>query len=174
MLDLDTVTRIAESYIIGLSRDAGVELAVHTDRTVEREYGWVFFYGPKDGSTAAAGNAPFIVDRNDGSVYRTGTAFPTETYLDNYARTGRTFPRGDPENTVVIEGWTRGKPGIAKISLTKAIRAATGYGLAEAKARTDAIITGHDAVLMFPSEAEADLFCKAVRTLGASARREFR
>ena len=43
---------------------------------------------------------------------------------------------------LVIEGWTQGGPVIARIPLTKAIRAATGYGLAEAKAGTDAVLSG--------------------------------
>jgi hypothetical protein len=37
---------------------------------MERDFGWVFFYAPEDESILVAGNAPFIVDRNDGSMTR--------------------------------------------------------------------------------------------------------
>jgi hypothetical protein len=174
MLDLNAATDLAERYVIGLSHEAGFELVVLQDRTMERDFGWVFYYGPKDGSTLIAGNAPFIVDRDSGSVHVTATAYPTETYLKNYARTGRAFPSGSPDHAVVIEGWTQGGPVIARIPLTKAIRAATGYGLAEAKAGTDAVLSGRDVVLMFSTNAEADAFCERIRMLEAAVRREIR
>ena len=91
MVDWGAATKIAERYVVGLSHDAGVQLTLLKEQTSERDFGWVFYYGPVDGSSAVAGNAPFIVDRKDGSIYPTGTAYPTETYLqENYASTGRT------------------------------------------------------------------------------------
>jgi hypothetical protein len=174
MVDLVHAIQIAERYILGLSTDAGVRLTLLEDRTEERDFGWVFYYGQEDVRLQVAGNAPFIVDRKQGSIFPTGTALPTAVYLENYARTGRTFPPGEPEHTVVIEGWAPGKPAISKIPLTKAIRAATGTGLAEAKAHTDAVVAGLDVLLMFPSADEANSFCDAVGPLGATVRRENR
>ena len=49
--------------------------------TLERDFGWVFFYGPDEPSVVVAGNAPFIVDRNDGPVHVTGTAHPLNKYI---------------------------------------------------------------------------------------------
>jgi len=174
MIALGEATQIADRYLIGLSADAGLKLILFRERTLERDFGWVFYYGPDDESVIVAGNAPFIVDRNDGLIHVTGTALPTETYLENYAKSGRAFPPSLPAHTVVLEGWTPGKPPFAKVSLTKTIRAATGTGLAEAKRCTDDVLAGEDVALMFPTEAEADKFSAEVQKLGALIRRESR
>ncbi len=100
MLDRARAAEIAERYVYGLSRDAGVELRLLEDQTIEREFGWVFFYGPADESVLLAGNAPFIIDRRLGSIRPTGTALPIETYLQTYEATGRTFPPGLPKYAV--------------------------------------------------------------------------
>jgi tetrahydromethanopterin S-methyltransferase subunit H len=134
----------------------------------------VFYYGPEDTSVTLAGNAPFIVDRKDGSIHVTGTAYPPEVYLQNYALTGTAFPPGVPEHTVVLKGWKPGSPPFPKISLTKAIRANTGKGLAESKACTDSVLSGEDVALMFPTAAEADKFSAEAQRLGASIRRGIR
>lgn len=100
MIGLDEARQIAEQYLIGLSVDAGVKLELPSSQTLERDFGWVFYYGPEDTSLTLAGNAPFIVDRKDGSIHVTGTAYPTEVYLENYDLTGTAFPPGVPEHTV--------------------------------------------------------------------------
>jgi Immunity protein 35 len=58
----------------------------------EHDFGWVFFHSTKeyletnDFNFALAGNSPVIVDRNDGSIHVTGTAFPIEYYIAEYRR----------------------------------------------------------------------------------------
>jgi hypothetical protein len=91
MIGLEVAERIAEQYLVGRSADSGLKLVLHRARTLEREFGWVFYYGPEDKSVTVTGNAPFIVNRNDGTIHLTGTALPTEIYLENYARTGTAF-----------------------------------------------------------------------------------
>ncbi len=172
MIGLEGAERIAEQYLVGCSADAGLKLVLLRERALERDFGWVFYYEPEEKSVAVAGNAPFIVDRNDGSIHVTGTALPTEIYLGNYALTGTAFPPGVPEHTVVLEGWKPGRPPFAKISLTKAIRTATGKDLAESKRCTDAVLSGDDVTLMFPTAAEAETFCAEVQKLDVSSRRE--
>jgi len=54
--------------------------------TVRRPWGWVFFYGGKNGEVVA-GNAPIIVDRVNGEVRVAGTAQPLEYYLAEYEAT---------------------------------------------------------------------------------------
>jgi hypothetical protein len=65
-------------------------------RVDEHDFGWVYFY---DGSAhaksgrpvdAVIGNAPLIVDRNDGKLYVTGTEHPIEHYLEEFRRGVRT------------------------------------------------------------------------------------
>ena len=68
------------------------DLVVVDDGTIERLWGWVFFYNSarylKTGNFlhALLGNAPFIVNRNTGEVRVTGTAYPTEYYISEYER----------------------------------------------------------------------------------------
>jgi hypothetical protein len=58
--------------------------------TIERAFGWVFFYDSKrhvetgDFRDALAGNAPIVVTKSDGQVHVTGTAFPIEHYLKKF------------------------------------------------------------------------------------------
>lgn len=65
-------------------------------RVDEHDFGWLYFYdGSKHAETgdvgyALVGNAPLIVDRNDGKLYVTGTAHPLEHYLELYRRGVRT------------------------------------------------------------------------------------
>jgi hypothetical protein len=84
-VDLVDAVQIADRYLVRLSSDAGVRLILLKERTEERDFGWVFYYGPEDVALPVAGNAPFIVDRKEKSIYPTGTALPTEVYLENYA-----------------------------------------------------------------------------------------
>jgi hypothetical protein len=60
------------------------------ESTLERSWGWVFFYQSAEYlrtgnvSAALAGNAPYIVNRHTGEVIVTGTAWPTQKYIDDY------------------------------------------------------------------------------------------
>ena len=72
-----------------------VELAILDNETIEKEYGWVFFYQTKEylktGNIldALVGNAPYIVNKYTGELIETGTANPIEDYIAEYeARSG--------------------------------------------------------------------------------------
>lgn len=62
------------------------------DWTIEKEFGWVFFYQSKkyidtnDFQYMLLGNAPYIVNRFDGTVHETGTANEIEYYIDKYEK----------------------------------------------------------------------------------------
>ena len=65
------------------------ELVILDEQTIERPWGWVFFYttrGWRDGDAryAVGGNAPIIVNRFDGTLRYTGTARLTEQYVSEY------------------------------------------------------------------------------------------
>ena len=70
------------------------EIIILDEYTLERAWGWVFFYTSKLWQEtrkieyALAGNAPILVERATGRLLATGTAMPTEHYIDNYERTG--------------------------------------------------------------------------------------
>lgn len=67
-------------------------LVIWDERTIERDWGWVFFYNSerflktKDPGYAIVGNAPYIVNRHTGEVRPTGTGRPIEHYIAEYER----------------------------------------------------------------------------------------
>jgi hypothetical protein len=66
------------------------ELVILDDETIEREFGWVFFYTSRrfletgNALYMLFGNAPIIVDRRDGSLHVTGTARSVEEYIRDF------------------------------------------------------------------------------------------
>jgi hypothetical protein len=70
----------------------GDQVAIQFEETVEKPYGWVFFYDSKQSIETGAfehsllGNAPIIVGI-DGEIRVTGTAKPLEYYLAQYEAT---------------------------------------------------------------------------------------
>lgn len=68
------------------------DLVVVDEHTIERTWGWVFFYNSKryletrEFRDALAGNAPYIVNRQTGDLRVTGTAHPIEHYIAEYER----------------------------------------------------------------------------------------
>jgi len=70
------------------------ELIIVDEATIERPWGWVFFYTSKkwketgDIHYAIAGNAPVIIERSTGKLIDTGTAREIDYYIENYERTG--------------------------------------------------------------------------------------
>src|SRR5262245_34957990 len=94
MIDRATAQRIAEATIASMSYDvAGDRLVLVEEATIEKSYGWVFFYDSRkyleagDTSVQLAGNAPLLVHRHDGSIDLLGTARPIEEYLAAYEKT---------------------------------------------------------------------------------------
>jgi hypothetical protein len=68
------------------------DLVVVDEHTIERAWGWVFFYNSaryletREFRYALAGNAPYIVNRHTGEVRVTGTALPIEDYIAEYEK----------------------------------------------------------------------------------------
>ena len=65
------------------------ELVILDEETIERPWGWVFFYttrGWRDGDSryAVGGNGPIIVNRLDGTLRSTGTARSPEQIISEY------------------------------------------------------------------------------------------
>jgi hypothetical protein len=78
----------ALSYLKDHEQHFGLQLILLDHFTMERNFGWVFFYDYKrhnetgNISDALAGNALIVVTRSDGRVHVTGTALPMEHYLE--------------------------------------------------------------------------------------------
>ena len=62
------------------------------DATKEYDFGWVFFYQSvqylktKEFFGGLVGNAPLIVDRDNGTLHVTGTIESPEFYVEKYRR----------------------------------------------------------------------------------------
>jgi hypothetical protein len=80
-----------------------MEVVILDEDTIETEFGWVFFWNSKlyqetgEFKHALAGNAPIIVDRQDGSLHETSTAYAIEEIIESY---GRSHPRKPSEMTI--------------------------------------------------------------------------
>lgn len=82
--------------------NADDEIVLIEDATIEKPYGWVFFYSSKrwletnDISYALAGNGPFLVERATGSIIEFCSAYPVEASLRGYARCAGNGSSFDP------------------------------------------------------------------------------
>jgi hypothetical protein len=92
---------IAEQYVKRLSTCSGLALELLKENTLEKDFGWVFFYDSRSYIDSCSfqdkmvGNAPIIVDRREGAVYETGTAEPIDYYIQNYERFGSPYGLGE-------------------------------------------------------------------------------
>lgn len=83
--------RIAREYLRTQEAEGAPELVLLVNETLERSFGWVFFYDSRSHhetgniQDAIAGNAPIVVTKADGRIHVTGTAYPLEHYLRQYS-----------------------------------------------------------------------------------------
>ena len=90
-MDREGAKRLVESEIVrAQDRSDLIECVVLEDKTIEKDWGWVFFYQSKgyqesgDFRDMIAGNAPYIVNRQTGAITVTGTAHDIEHYMSEY------------------------------------------------------------------------------------------
>jgi hypothetical protein len=90
MIDIETAKKIAEQHVNRGYHVEGDRLVIVDEETMEKEYGWIFFYDSLkyletgDDIYLIAGNAPLIVEKNDGSVHVLATAPPLEKWIAQY------------------------------------------------------------------------------------------
>jgi hypothetical protein len=86
----DQATALALTYVKNQEAEARCNLVLLDGKTIEKNFGWVFFFGSKehvesgDFRHAIAGNARIVVTRADGAIHETGTALPLEKYLERF------------------------------------------------------------------------------------------
>lgn len=67
-----------------------IECVILETETIEKDWGWVFFYQSKafvktnDFRDMLTGNAPYIVNKQSGEIFLTGTAYSIEHYIKEY------------------------------------------------------------------------------------------
>ncbi len=88
MIDHERAVALASEHLSAMPALAdGDTLVLLAEHTIERPFGWVFFYSSRlwvetgDFRYALGGNAPFIVDRHSGEITLTGTARPVEEFI---------------------------------------------------------------------------------------------
>ncbi len=92
MITRNQAKALAETYLSSFTDEAETEgeVVVVDSATIERAFGWVFFYQSRsyletgELTHQLAGNSPLIVNRYSGEITSTGTAHPTEYYLAEY------------------------------------------------------------------------------------------
>ena len=90
-MTIDDARQMVLNYLKQIEQGVGCELVLLDRFTLEREFGWVFFYNSKryeetgEFSYTLAGNAPIVVTRDDGLMHETGTARPLEHYLAEFS-----------------------------------------------------------------------------------------
>lgn len=81
---------LAHRHIKSLEAEIGCELELVDGSTLERPFGWMFFYQSSEFLRtqnhvfALAGNGGLIVSRESGHLTTTGTAMAPEYYLEQY------------------------------------------------------------------------------------------
>jgi hypothetical protein len=92
MITKDQAINIASTYVKERPVISKHTLVLQLEKTIEFELGWVFFYQTKayiesrNYQDAAVGNAPIIVDKRDGTIQVTGTAYPAKRYIEDYLK----------------------------------------------------------------------------------------
>lgn len=88
-MDKHDAKQLVQKYIAQYDNEE-LCLMIIDSETIEFNFGWVFFYTSKmyletgNNIYAIVGNAPIIVDKEDGSLHITGTAAPVEEYIKKY------------------------------------------------------------------------------------------
>ena len=87
-MDRETAKQTAEDFVNSQYENPGDNLVVIDSETIEKPYGWVFFYCSRlflqtgDSRYELGGNAPIVVLRADGSLRSLPTAYSTERGLE--------------------------------------------------------------------------------------------
>ena len=91
MVEKTKAREIAFAKVLDGWKIDGDEPIILDEHTIERDWGWVFFWGSRNFEEtqefrfALAGNAPILVKRVDGSAHFTTTAIPIEQFLEENA-----------------------------------------------------------------------------------------
>jgi hypothetical protein len=80
----------AVTHLIDWLRCPSTAVVIVNERTIEEDFGWVFFYSMQrylvthHRAWSIVGGGPIIIDRCNGSVHGTGSARPVDHYIEKY------------------------------------------------------------------------------------------
>ena len=94
MIDISIARSSVEKELSRMSTNEPPEekLVITEVLPIEKDLGWIFFYNSKafaetrDPQYGVFGNAPIIVDKEDGSLHFTGTGRPFEEYVEEFRK----------------------------------------------------------------------------------------
>ena len=139
MIDYERAVLLVQDELARLDADEGDAWVVYLEQTIERPFGWMFFWGSdlyaktRDSAYLVGGNAPFIVDRHTGALVSTGTALSPEHYIQQYEM------RCANPNSVEVVGW---RVGANKVAAVRALREHSSLALTDAKHAVDGVLDG--------------------------------
>ncbi|HCM32862.1 hypothetical protein [Chryseobacterium sp.] len=85
MLTDNEILEIAKKYIKLNEEEINIKLIIVEQLTINKPYGNIYSYGPKDSTKhRLAGNGPFLVKNDTGIVIQFGTSNDVEYYIKGY------------------------------------------------------------------------------------------
>ncbi len=167
MITVDAAREIAERHI----KTLGENLTLFEKPITFGDYGWVFSYQStafietNDILDALAGNAPILVDSDQGQVFTLGTAYEVSRYVQMYQRFGD--PHAEPGSALELHGW---KAGANKVMATTQIKAHTELGLKDAKGVVDACLDGNKPIVRCVDPKSAEILAHKLSAVGFKIR----
>ena len=90
MISRERALEIVEQYLDTENKSVPGGIALIIESTLEKPYGWVFFYNSKrfletkDPFESLAGNSPILIESKDGRMTLLGTSSPVTESLRNF------------------------------------------------------------------------------------------
>lgn len=139
--------------------------------TIERPWGWVFFYQSRefvetgDPLRGLVGNAPLIVERDTGRVISTGTAHEIEFYIRNFEATGD--PHLYPGRELELYS---ARPNADRLAAARLLIRRCSTAIGATKRAVDGVVSGSSFRFTAKSPEEAQEICAELGALGFEAR----
>jgi hypothetical protein len=89
-MNLAEAEKLVLSELTNSSISSGIDCGILRGETIEKDWGWVFFYQSNaflqsgDFQDMLGGNAPILVNKLNGKLIHTGTAYEIEYYIKEY------------------------------------------------------------------------------------------
>jgi hypothetical protein len=161
----NVVERLSLSFWRGGGK--GDSLVVLDKATIEKPWGWVFFYTSRlwqetgDDRYLIGGNAPFIVERESGRMLVLGTALPLEHYIAFYEKYGDPHFQPGPGLRLVA-----GPKDVDRVAVTKLLRDRCGVGLLVARQQIDDCVAGRKPCVTASGVSSANTLAQELESLG--------